>query len=318
MCRFEDQLQQVTIYPNRTSNVNQGPYCYVSHPIREITRLVETLQNRDFGQDDLIFIKIKTYFDGKQLEVRTAKALEEKDNGDLYLYPYPFAFIKNHVKGKFKFLPIRLHQFEDLWKGHDKESLKADDYPVTKPWTMEINLNITGDCWQEAPTFHDIYDREYIGPIGEWFKEALMAHLTVYLYDFVSECQNQFGGMWDENPYRQFCYVEKADSWRHSMPYVIVECCYFKEKKLIDTNDGDLPIVCETVYGSEEKIKTAVRISVVIIFLFLPLTVRLIPTRREPYKVMDRKRENSQFSQKCDDAAHGNASNQAEQAFLPR
>ena len=28
--------------------------------------------------------------------------------------------------------------------------------------------------------------------------------------------------------------------------------------------------------------------------------------------------ENSQFSQKCDDAADGNASNQAEQGFLPR
>ena len=78
MCRFEDQLGQVTIYPNRTSNVNQGPYCYVSHPIREITRLTETLQDRDFGPDDLIFIKIKTYFDGKQLEVRTAKSIGRK------------------------------------------------------------------------------------------------------------------------------------------------------------------------------------------------------------------------------------------------
>ena len=316
MCRFEDQFGQVTIYPNRTSSVNQGPYCFVSHPIREITRLAETLQNRDFGPDDLIFIKIKTYFDGKRLEVRTAKALEERDNGDLYWYPYPFAFIKDHIEGKFKFLPIRLHQFEDLWKGHDKESLKADDYEVTKPWTMDINLNITGDCWQQAPTFTNKRG-EYIGPIGEWFKEAVMAHLSVYLHDLISECQNQFGGMWVENPYRKVCYVEKADSWRHSAPYIIVECCHFKEKKL--TNDGALPIECKTVSESVEKVKLVVRISVVIIFLFLPLSVRLIPTRREPYKVMDTKKESTKFSRKHDVEADGNENDQLEaEAFIPR
>ena len=312
MCEFEDQIQQITFYPNRTSNVNQGPYCNVSHSNHEIKRLVKTLVNRDFEPDDLIFLKIKTYTDGKHLEIRTSTAYSARDR-DLYWVPHPFAFIKNHVKGKFKFLPIRLHQFEDLWKGHNKESLKADDYEVNKPWTMEINLNITGNCWHETPTFHDIYDREYIGPMGEWFKEAVMAHLTVYLHDFVSECQNQFGGMWDENPYRQVCYVEKADPWRHSVPYVIVECCHFKEKKL--TNDGALPIECKTVSESVENVKLVVCISVVIIFLFLPLCVRLIPTRREPYKVMDTKRENT----KCDDEADGNENDQLEsEAFIPR
>ena len=121
--------------------MKQGPYCNVSHTNQEIKRLVKTLVNRDFGPDDLLFLKIKTYTDGKRLEIRTSTAYSHND-GDLYWIPHPFAFIKNHVKGKFKFLPIRLHQFEDLWKGHEKESLKADDYPVTKPWTMEINLNI--------------------------------------------------------------------------------------------------------------------------------------------------------------------------------
>ena len=297
--------------------MKQGPYCNVSHTKQEIKRLVKTLVNRDFGPDDLLFLKIKTYTDGKRLEIRTSTAYSHND-GDLYWIPHPFAFIKNHVKGKFKFLPIRLHQFEDLWKGHEKESLKADDYPVTKPWTMEINLNITGDCWQETPTFN-VYGTEYIGPMGEWFKEAVMAHLTVYLHDLVLECQNQFGGMWDENPYRQVCYAKQADNWRYSVPYVIVECCHFKEKKLIDTNDGALPIECKSVSESVEKVKLAVRISVVIIFLFLPLTVRLIPTRREPYKVMDTKSDNSEFNQKCDGETDGNGHDQLEdEAFLPQ
>ena len=298
--------------------MNQGPYCNVTHTNQEIKRLVKTFVNRDFGPDDLIFLKIKTYIDGKRLEIRTSTTYSD-DDGDLYWIPHPFAFIKNHVKGKFKFLPIRLHQFEDLWKGHEKESLKADDYQITRPWTMEINLNITGECWQETRTFIDKYGREYIGPMGEWFKEAVIAHLTVYLHDLVLECQNQFGGMWDENPYRQVCYAKKADYWRYSVPYVIDECCHFKEKKLIDTNDGALPIECKSVSESVENVKLAVRISVVIIFLFLPLSVRLIPTRREPYKVMDRNMENSQFSQKCDVEAVGNGHDQLEdEAFLPQ
>ena len=218
------------------------------------------------------------------MEIRTDGVPETDHYEDLYWHPHPFAFIKNHVQGKFKFLPVRLHQFKHIWKGHIQESLKADDYLISKPWTMEINLNITGDCWKEAPTFTDKYEREYIGIIGEWFKEAIIAHLTVYLHDMVSECQNQFGGIWDENPYRQVCYVEKADRPRHSVPFVIVECCHFKEKSLLNSYGGDLPIVCKTVHESVERVKTAVRITAVLIFLFLPLIVRLIPTRIEPYK----------------------------------
>ena len=56
MCEFENQTGQVTFYPNRTSNVNQGPYCDVSHTQQEISRLVKTLKNRDFEPDDLIFV----------------------------------------------------------------------------------------------------------------------------------------------------------------------------------------------------------------------------------------------------------------------
>ena len=295
--------------------MTQGPYCNVSHTREEIERLLKTLVYRDFGPDDLIFIKIKTYFDGKRLEIRTSSAGDD----DLYWHPHPFSFVKKQVKGKFKFLPIRLQQFKHIWKGHEKESLKANDYELTKPWTMEINLNITGDCWKEAPTFRDIYGKEYIGPIGKWFKEAIIAHLTVYLHDFVTECQNQFGGMWEENPYRQICNVEKADPGRHSVPLIIVECCYFKEKNLIDKNHGDLPIVCKTVNASLDKVKMAVRITVVLIFLFLPLAIRLIPTRRESYKVVDTKSEHSQLSQNCDVEADVNGRDQlADEAFLPR
>ena len=318
MCKFENQTGQVTFYPNRTLNVNEGPYCYVSHTIHEISRLAETLGNRDFGPDDLIFLKIKTHLDGKRLEIRTANAFLKEEKGDLYWHPYPFAFIKEDVEGKFKFLPVILHQFEDLYMGHEKESLKADDYEVTRPWAMEINLNITGDCWEEALIFTSKYGDEYIRPIGEWFKEAIMAHLIAYLHDFVSECRKQFGGMWEEDPYRQVCYAEKTDSWRYSVPFVFVECCNFKEKKLIDRYHGALPIACKTVHGSAKTIKMAIRMCVMIIFLFFPLTVRLIPTRREPYRVIDPKSENSQASQNCDVEGDRNAYNQLKQeTFLP-
>ena len=316
MCKFENQIEKVTFYPNSTLKLNQGPYCYVSHTKQEISRLVETLANRDFEPDDLIFVKIKTYLKGKRLEIRSGRA--ETSYRNLYWHPHPFAFIKNHVKGKFKFLPVRLHQFKHIWKGHTQQSLKADDYLITKPWTMEINLNITGDCWKEAPTFQNMYGREYIGLIGEWFKEAIMAHLMVYLHDFVSECRKQFGGMWEENPYCEVCYAEKADSWRHSVPFVIVECCNFEVNRLIDRYHGALPIVCRTVHGSVETIKMAIRICGVIIFLFFPLIVRLIPTRRELYKVMDPQSEYPQFSQNCDVEGDRNVNNRLEQeTFLP-
>ena len=273
----------------------------------DIDRLVDQLENRDFETDDLIFLKIKTYFDNKKFLIRTG--MEKYDfNSDMW-YPYPFSFIKENTKGKFKFLPIRLQQFEHLLKLNDENSLR-EDFIVKKQWEMEINLNISGDCWDDVQKFPYKGGREVIGNISELAKDAIMAHLLSYIVQLTDECKAKYGGMWMLNPYRSVCYTRKAEYGRWSVSFVMVECCRTTFRQELKKMEGRVvPIECENLEGSVTAIKQVVCFCAVIIFLFLPLTVKFVPCKPEPYKLIIKSKESQQGSD-LDRCPDGNGRNQ--------
>ena len=289
-----NQTGKTTKYPNKTDKI-MCPYCIVRHTDAELQELVMSLSNRDFENDNLIFLKIMTYVGDKHLQLRIG--MEKYDNSeiDIIWYPYPFAFIKDYVEGKFKFLPIRLHQFRDIWKGYDRYNLKGEDYTITKPWEMEINLNITGPCWQKENVQTFEYDGvEMIEGISEWAKDAIMSHLIKYLEEFTKACKADYGGMWKTDPYRSVCYVRNAEDHRYSVPFVLVECC---RKTYNKAGEGDLPppLECEHVEELVRTIQLGIYICVVIIFLFLPLLVNYVPSKPEPYKRIVKNNEPQQL-----------------------
>ena len=276
-----------TRYPNKN-----GLNCYVMGTINETHRLVKSFMERELTEDNLIFIKVMTYVNNVNLDIRIGN--EEYIYGsDLKYLPFPFAFLKGDFERDYKFLPIRLHQFNALVSLQMDHNIVEQDYELTQPRSEVINLNISGDCWRNVSIFTDHRGISHIGPISDWVKESILAHLIQVLNRITYKLKINHGKMWKDHFMNDVCYAEKPEKGRYSVPFHLVQCCSYT-KRTIDMPMTPVPIACKSPEGTYDRIRRGIILTIATVFIFTPLLIYFAPAKPRPYKKLRKQQPGSE------------------------
>ena len=272
-----EELGWATRYPN-----SNGRNCTIMHSEKEIERLVKRFTDRNLAEDNLIMIKIMTYVNQLNLDIRIGDEEFEEDFYNKYT-PLPFAFLKGDFERDYKYLPIRLHQFSPLSKLKIEHHIMEYHYEITEPRKETVNLNISSDCWRNISTFTDKYGKTHIGPISLWVKDAIIAHLIKVLSDITIKLKEDHGLMWRDHFMKDVCYVERPEKGRYSVPFHLRECCTYTERTIGD-NLTTLPLECRSPDITFTRIRQGIIITIFIVFSFTPLFMFFAPSKPRPYK----------------------------------
>ena len=275
-----------TRYPNK-----DGLMCTVMSTVNETERLTKSFLERELIEDKLIFIKVMTYVNDLHFDIRIGNE-EYIYETDLKYLNFPFAFLKGDFERDFKFLPIRLHQFKALAKLQMDHNIVEDHYELTQPRHQVINLNISGDCWRNVTIFTDHHNISHIGPITDWIKNSILVHLIQVLNRITYDLKIHYGKMWKEHFMNDVCYAEKPEEGRYSVPFHLVQCCSYTQRK-IDMSLRDVPIACKSPEGTFDRIRRGIIIAVASVFIFTPLLIYFAPAKPRPYKKLRKRQSNS-------------------------
>ena len=259
--------------------------CSVYHFTDEMKKVFQDFIEREVFEDDFIFISNKNFLTGEA----------GGDESDLFYFNHDmqsektFAFLKSDFEGEYKFLPIRLEQFEALYElGEIELLMEGDSHEKYKPRTIEVKLVVSDDCFVQLDSDPEIAEKpkEIITFAESTLKDTILSHLVMVLHNIFLEVKEKQGKMWKDSTFDRSCFVnlETIRYKRYSAPFEILECCHYSFGKLADKHDRALPLECEPMHEAMDSVKTWVYCISTIIFIFLPVLVSSAPSKPQAYK----------------------------------
>ncbi len=261
----------------------RGFNCSVYHFKDDMKKVFEDFIEREVFEDDFIFISTENFLFDEDGE----------DQSGLYSFDpdlqsnKTFAFLKSDFEGEYKFLPIRLEQFEALYQLGERELLmEGDSYVKSKPRDIKLQLNVSNDCILHLT---DVGGPEEIVTFAESkLKDTILSHLVMVLHNIFLEVKEKTGKMWKDSSFDRSCFVdlETIRHRRYSAPFEILECCHYSFGKLSDKADRALPLECETMHEAVGSVQAWVYCITTIIFIFAPILVSSTPSKPRAYKTL--------------------------------